>query len=209
MLASFRFVDPPADASQEPFVDPTELVPFGGRDLGYEILLPRVWVDSAASPAAGITTFGSGRGFGTRESPALTISLGNPDGSMTVCQPVCRQVEVTTFDELEATLVSVMEAPDPEPPGFPRLVHGDVTLGGERGRFERPDYMGPGDPEDADLRPRSKGGNCLGCPDMRYQLYAFHDGRPVLLTFDYWTVAFEAISFDYFRQIIESFRITD
>jgi hypothetical protein len=206
MLASFRFLEA---ASPAPFVDPTELVRFGGQELGYEVLLPRVWVESADSPAAGVTTFGSGRGAATRGSPALTISLGDRDGSITVCQARCEQVEATTLEEIEAVLVSVMEAPDPEPPGFPRLVHGDVSLGGEPGRFERPDYLRRGDPEDADLRPRMSGGNCLGCPDMRYQLYVLHDGRPLLLTFDFWTVAFEAISFDYFRQIIESFRFLD
>jgi hypothetical protein len=82
-------------------------------------------------------------------------------------------------------------------------------LAGELGRFERPSYVRADDPEDAGLRPGVPGGNCLGCPDMRYQLYVLHDGRPLLLTFDYWTLAFEALSFDYFQQIIESFRFLD
>ena len=190
--------------------DSNALVPFGGENLGYELLLPTGWVESADSPEAGVTTFGSGSGSSTRNRPALTISLGGSDGSLTVCQPVCEQVEVTTLEEIQAELVSVMAAPDPEPPDWPRLVHGDVTLGGEHGRFERPDYLRVGDPEDADLSlPPNRGGNCLGCPDMRYQFYVIHDGRPLLLAFDYWTIEFEAISSDVFRQILESFRFLD
>lgn len=208
MVASFRFLDP--SASQEPFVDPSELVLFGGEDLGYEVLVPRVWAESAGSPEPGVSTFGSGAGFGTRGSPALTISLGDPDGSLTLCQPTCEPMVATSLEEIEGALVSMMAEPDGGAPDWPRLAHGDVVLGGETGRFERPDYLRRGDPESVSLRPRFGGSsNCLGCPDMRYQLYVLHNGRPLVLSFDYWTIAFEAISFDYFVEIIGSFRFVD
>lgn len=207
MVASFQFLDP--SASQEPFVDPTELVPFGGAELGYEILVPRVWAESAGSPEPGVTTFGSGAGFGTEGLPALTISLGDPDGRVTLCQPSCELIVATTLDQVQDALVSMM-ARTAGSPGWPRLAHGDVVLGGESGRFERPDYLRRGDPESVGLRPRfGESNGCLGCPDMRYQLYVIHDGRPLVLTFDFWTVAFEVISYDYFLEITRSFRFVD
>lgn len=205
MLASFRFLDP--TTSPAPFLDPTELVMFGGSELGYEMLVPRFWAESASAPQPGVTTFGSGRGAATGELPALTVSIGTSDGRVVLCQPTCEAVVVTTLGEIEDVLVSVMARPDGDIPGWPRVVHGDVALGGEPGRFERADYLRRGDPEDAGLRPRfGDSSNCLGCPDMRLQLYAIHDGRPAVLAFDFWTIAFEAVGYDYFLTMVESFR---
>ena len=44
---------------------------------------------------------------------------------------------------------------------------------------------------------------------MRYQVFTFHNGRPVVLSFDYWTIAFERLQTDYVAEIIESFRFSD
>ncbi len=212
MRSSFRFLDPAPGASETPFVDPTELVEFRNDDDAYRLLLPRFWLNSSpGSPSPDpdhprVRTFGFGGGAGTRGSPALTISIGEPDGSVSFCVGRCRTVVATTLDELEAELVSLLS--DAGSAGIEEL-HGEVMLGGEAGRFERPDYANHGGPDSILGTGGTSGSNCLGCPGMLYQAYAFHDGRPVVLAFDYWTLAFERISSEYAVQILESFEFLD
>lgn len=192
----------------------TELVMHSDPVDGYELLLPRFWeTDSRRVPRGqgtlpGVMTFSLGSGFGTRDAPGLTISVGQPDGSIFLCQPKCRRVVVSTLEELEAAISSRFEeAGDAAPP--PPEVSGELQLGGEAGLFERPGYEQ--DPAHSDLGIGGMvwGGNCLGCPNMKYHAFTFHDGRPVVLAFDYWNIAFERLQTDYVARIIESFRFLD
>jgi hypothetical protein len=199
MRAGFRFVDAPPTASATPFVDPTELVPFISREDGYELLIPRFWGDGRTTADPGIRRFGFGGGSGTRGDPALTISIGEPNGTVIVCQNLagCNKVTATTLDELGAALISV-------PKEMRSAIYGPVegscchlVLGGEAGRTDRPTYK------------RGGGQGCLGCPGMLYFQYAFHRGRPVVLAWDFWTIHFKRFSSSYIDEITASFRFLD
>ena len=73
----------------------------------------------------------------------------------------------TTLDEVEDHLTSA---------GCGRYgeLHEDRFLDGDAARIERPE----------------RGNNCLGYPGFRYHVYAIHDGRPIVLGFDYWLFEF-------------------
>jgi hypothetical protein len=212
MRESFRFLDTGAPPPE----DPTEQVLYANADDGYEILLPRSWVDGAAelldptgSPYPGVTAFGAGAGFGTRGSPGLTISVGQSAGSVLAnCvppetegpdygDPVCQPLTATTLDELGTVLISVpLVFAESGQPDMPVEVQNDLTLSGEPGREERPTYSG-------------SGANCLGCPGVLYHAFLFHSGTPVVLAFDFWTVEFEEMSPAYLTDVLESFRLLD
>jgi hypothetical protein len=204
MRASFRFLDTPT-ASPTPSNDPTELIPYVDTDLGYEVLIPRFWGEGTADASyPGVHEFGSGRGFGTRGHPALTISVGSRDGTVALCQGVghvCEEVVAATVDELDRRLIS-----RPTEGGGPLETSGELQLAGEPGRFKRPGYR----LSSADAQwgiGATAGGNCLGCPGMLYHAYTVKDGRPIVLSFDWWTIAFEELSPDYVREILSSFRL--
>ena len=213
MRDSFRFLDASAGGSPPPFVDPTELVLYSNPDDGYEMLMPRFWQESAAvlgdpdgNPYPGVQAFGEdGAGNGT---PGLIVSLGSPDGSVFAnCSgppqegppplppPECRQFVATSLDELQAEVTSVPSY-YAGAEGVPTEESGDFVLGGEPGRFERPVYL-------------TDGHGCLGCPWIVANTFAIHDGRPVVLAFDWWNVDFERISPDYIDQMLASFRFLD
>jgi hypothetical protein len=210
MRESFRFLDTGAPPPQ----NPTELLLYSNADDGYEVLLPRFWVESAAelldsagAPYGGVTAFGSGTGAGTSGSPGLTISIGAPDGSVVAnCAPpedldgppgdvVCHSVTAATLDELGNALISVPVAfAESGQPDMPVEIQTNLTLAGEPGREERPTYLGDG-------------ANCLGCPGMLYHAFLVHEGAPVVLAFDFWIVEFEELSPAYLTEILESFRL--
>ena len=213
MRDSFRFLDASAGGSPPPFVDPTELVLYSNPDDGYEMLMPRFWQESAAAlddpdgnPYPGVQAFGEdGAGNGT---PGLIVSLGSPDGSVfancsgppqegppPLPSPECRQFVATSLDEVQAELTSVPTY-YAGAEGLPTEESGDFVLGGEPGRFERPVYL-------------TDSHGCLGCPWMLYNVFAIHDGRPVVLAFDWWNIDFEQVSADYFDQMLASFRFLD
>jgi hypothetical protein len=151
-----------------------ELELFINRAEGYELLLPAIWapteVERGDSQTA--TAFGSGAGFGTRSAPALTIIVGETDGSITPC--TCPRTKVSSLDDLEELVVSTPSFFHTGPPEQ----HSELTLDGEQARSESAGI----------------GNNCLGCPDAFFHVYAIHDGRPFVLAFDYWTVRFRTIS---------------
>jgi hypothetical protein len=194
VLRSFRFVEP---------IDPESL----GLDLysnlesGYEVLLPAQW---ASEPTAHVrpggrnaTAFGSGRGAGTRGAPALTITVGETDGSIGLCFNC--SATVTNLDELEELVASTPSFFTTGPPER----HSELVLGGELARSESAGI----------------GNNCLGCPNAYYHVFTIHHGRPVVLAFDYWTVRFESMvvtpgnEVPFTQQmldaILQSFRFTD
>lgn len=209
MRDSFAFLDGGTGVSPPAFVDPTELVLYSNPDDGYEMLMPRFWRESAAAlanpdgdPYPGVQTFGDdGAGHGT---PGLTISVGAVDGSVPAnCRPtgltdstplpdpICQALPATTVEQLGEELFSIpveFEAAVPE-----GEEQGDLVLGGEAARYERPIITG----------------NCLGCPGMLYNHYTIHGGRAVVLAFDYWDIEFERISPEYIDQMLASFRFLD
>ena len=203
MLASFRFIDPEVPI-QTPFVDPTELVPYTNTQLGYEIRIPRFWEMGADRVGAeGVRDFGSGRGAGTHGYPALSISVGSKDGTVTLCQGEshrCDPIVVTELADLEARLVSV-------PSQFPgREDAGNIVLDGHEGRFKRPRYRSETSTDahfgiGGDVK-----GDCLGCPGMLYHAFVVDDGRPVVISIDWWTLAFGELPSEYTGRILSSFR---
>ena len=151
-----------------------------------------------------MVAFGSGSGFATRSDPALTISIGDAAGAIWVCQPDCARAVPSTLDDLDMALTSTPSSPGP----IPLEIHGDIRLGGEAGRWERPGYRQRSRHGNLGIGV-NRGGTCLGCPQMRYQAYTFHDGRPLVVTFDYWNIAFGRIPLDDAARMIESFRFLD
>jgi len=208
VLGSFTFLELPAGPSPTALVDPTELVSFRNQPLGYSILVPRFWglgIDEAGD--ASVHEFGAGRGAGTRDDPALTISVGAADGTLTLCQGrghVCSTVVATTLEELESLLVSV--PPDFDSPSTGE-VSGALELGGLPGGFKRPEYQ----VDRSSSHPFGLGGTiqgtCLGCPGMLYHAFTISDGRPVVISVDWWTIAFGTLPTNYVSEILGSFRL--
>ncbi len=210
MLESFHFLDPGPEASVAPIVDPTRLVTMVDEEAGYQILMPQAWSEDArpfldgAEPYPGVRRFGAdGASSGIQ---ALTISVGTSDGSLYLCQVLCRNVVVASLDQLDDAIVSV---PTEYEDAVEGEKHGELLLGTDIGRFEKPGYNNPADIPYG-LGPISQGtANCLGCPWMLYHAYVIHNGRPVVLAFDFWNIAFERISVDYVVRMLESFRWLD
>ncbi|HEY6569302.1 MAG TPA: hypothetical protein VIZ22_03385 [Candidatus Limnocylindrales bacterium] len=207
MLASFRFRSAaPEDASPTPVLDPSEPVVYTNVDDGYEITMPRSWADATSAGDSGVRWFGTHGGFGTFAGPPLIISVGSPKGAVTVCNDSafdCGTATATTLDELDAAIHPV---PEQFASAVRRDKEGTLKLGGEPGRYERPGYamtsneVGIG---------KSKGGNCLGCPGLRYLAYTIHESRPVVLSIDWWTIGFERVHYDDITDMINSFRFLD
>jgi hypothetical protein len=173
-----------------------QLVLYTNHEDGYELLLPRAWVESADQwkvSQAGVRRFGFGSGFGTRGSPGLTITLAGTD-HIRICPGIaCPQpVLVSSLDRLEEVLEST-------PRSFSDVeTAGDLNLGGEPGRFE---YA-------------ATRNNCLGCPSAFYHAFTFHDGRAIVLAFDFWNWKFQRLENPHsdgfpLEAILESFRFLD
>ena len=212
MRASFRFIAPGPGPEPTDFVDPTELVPFTNAELGYRLLIPRFWGDGLAKEGLPtVQEFGAGAGAGTRGDPALKISMGEPDGSIVLCQDVvvgCTTVVVSTLGELEQALVSLPSdfagAPD-----LPDEESGDMVLGGEPGGWKRPGFERDATgPNPFGIRGRIAG-NCLGCPGMLYHAFAIKDGRPAVISIDWWTIGFDELPAAYLEEILASFQFLD
>lgn len=196
-----------SDPSAKPSVDPAELLPFEDPDAGLEMLVPRFWAERLIEGFPGLHGFGAGRGFGTHGDPALTISVGAPDGTVTICQGVghsCKTVVVKSLEELADVLRSGPDRPDMP---VPDEIAGELILAGEPGRWKRPGYATPPLPGPFGLN-RINGGGCLGCPGALYHAFTIKDGRPIVLSYDFWTIAFGEVPVDDLEAIIESVHLT-
>ena len=110
-------------------------------------------------------------------------------------------IVVTELADLEARLVSVPS----QLPG--REGAGNLVLGGHEGRFKRPRYRSePSSDREFGIGGQVMG-NCLGCPGMLYHAFVLDDGRPVIISIDWWTLAFGTLPSEYVGRILSSFRL--
>jgi len=211
MRASFRFLDETPSASPTQFLDPTELIPFVDTAAGYELRIPRYWAPTEKPLAPGVHAFGSGRGFGTRTDPAFTISVGDPDGTVTICQDVghrCGTVVVESMNELQAVLHVRPESLAGNIPKGART--GELVIDGQPGGWKRPGYpSAPGGAGVYGLGGALSGGNCLGCPGVLYHAWTIKDGRPIVISIDFWSLAFDEFDPEYLAEIIDSVHLLD
>jgi len=162
---------------------------FSSHDDGYELLIPATWdvrvPQFDGEPAVGVHRFGSAvdHAYG-----ALTISIGDPDGTIRVCEATCREAQGQfSLEDLELTLEASAGAA-----GWSQ-VHEDTQVDGEPARIERP----------------ATGGVIWAGYEAFRHVYTFHDGRPVVLSFDHWSIKLNRLGPASVDQIIESFRFLD
>jgi hypothetical protein len=168
ILESFRFVDEPTrSADPSAFVEPSGV---------YRVDLPRGWRAGDEFFPGAVTFFGPDVGG---EIVMAVIFLGNPDGSIRLCQfGPCQTVTVHTLDELRAAVqvtnpAGYGNALGPSATAFTRAAAAVVrptTLGGEPAEKKRAN---------------TSRGWLLG-PEMYDWVYAIHDGRPVAIRLDHW-----------------------
>ena len=126
---------------------------------GYELAIPDIWYGAGqpsidGQPASGV------RRFGERE---LTISVGDPDGAVTLCAATCRTVTASaTLDVLEAEVAGWL----PPSAAGASEERGETSIGGVRARFIHREVA-----DDAGSR-------------TYYAAFGLRDGRPVVLAFD-------------------------
>jgi hypothetical protein len=82
---------------------------------------------------------------------------------------------------------------------------------GNRGEVRATDFLGT---ELAGVRAPRRTNSCLGFPGDSYDVYAVHQGRPVTLSFDYWSFEFgrhlpRHESWQLVQAIVDSFAFTD
>lgn len=196
IVDSFRFIDPPSERGAD-----RPLVQYSNVDDGYQLSLPDDWEVTLpvrnGDPVPGVRRFGSG----VHAVGALMISIGDANGSIRLCAPFCIEaVGLTSLDDLyEALRTPELAGPPIESPYGPisrttmwMVVRGATTLGGEPAGFVRPDNRG-GPSSDSEY----------------HHVYAFHEGRPVVISFEYGSVRFGRISERTLTQILESFQFTD
>jgi hypothetical protein len=153
-----------------------KLVIYTNKADDYRLIVPESWtewsgLEGGADLPPGVTRFGYGSGGATQDDPALAISIGGADGRVTLCRVRCVEVVAANLDELGDALDSTLRPLDD---GI-ELVD-DIAVDEEAGRIERPERRN----------------SCLGCPATLH-VYAFHDGRPVVLAFDWWNIRFDRL----------------
>jgi hypothetical protein len=116
----------------------------------------------------------------------LTISFGEADGSIDLCQLACSPIVASDLDALGDAVIVI---PRPDPGHVVREWRKDTVLGGE-----------PAREKDFEARP----GQDVG-PLAYYTVYAIHDGHPVALVFDYWRASLGTNRTD-IQHVIDSFR---
>ena len=185
-----------ASPTQEPSGPPSGSVLYTNKEDGYELTLPASWTPRemfSFDDPFGTMRFGAAYSFGGG-SPfgALTVSIGSPDGTVNVCAPMlCHQIVATTLDDLDDAVAgrAVGSGPMTE-------TAVELTLDGEPARLERIEF---GE------------GLILGGPQFHH-LFAFHEGRPIMLSFDVYAygVGREAVNdIGWVYALIDGFRFLD
>lgn len=191
ILASFRFLDDPSPVTVD--LAPSTLLLFTNAVDGYELTLPSSWGDgsfSGPNRRAGVMTFGTGA------KVFLTIRVGDPNGLIYLCRrrpaamlPRCADATIRSLGEFAGTLVSAPEQIQ-MPLHHMTEVQADTILGGEPGMIERFDA-----------------GAYLSGPPAYYNVFTIHNGRPIVLSFEGWSVRRGEIPD--LNAIIDSFRFLD
>ncbi len=181
------------------------LVRYVDPDDGYELLMPKAWEQTATGEAdvveskrgPGVRWFGYGWSVFGGGQPALSISIGATDGSLTLCRSTCETVVVHTVDQLEKALVS-SPASDAS-----YETRGETMLGGKPARFEGAAVT---------LTTEASGRWAM------YHVFTIHDKRPIVLAFAFWNVRWQTLgpadttgglSPAVFDEILASFRYPD
>jgi hypothetical protein len=179
---------PTPGSTETPTPDSEGMVIFSNPRDGYELVVPEQWEVGAepdfGEPLQGVVRFGRAA---NRDYGALTVSIGSPDGRFYLCTAgLCGETVARTLDELQALVVSVPEVlSDKE-------LHELTELGGEPARIEKMRMSG-----------------IVGGPALFYSVFALHDGRPVVLSFDHYSIRYGYLSTREIHQIVASFRFLD
>ena len=148
---------------------------------GYELAIPDIWYGAVqpsidGQPASGV------RRFGERE---LTISVGDPDGTLSLCAATCRSVTAgTTLDTLQTAVAGWL----PPIAAGATEARGETTVGGAPARFIHREVA-----DDSGRR-------------TYYAAYGLRDGRPVVLAFD---VPSGIVTLAGIEEIVASFTFAD
>lgn len=184
----------------------------------------RFW-SSSVLPIADVQNVAAGFRF---LSPLPPFAAGDPDLALerytnaeagySVLLPH-RWIEAAhdaTDSALPGSTAVVFEAEGPDPLKISVGTPGSMTLGElEDILVSTPRFYSSNESHDyrfldrdlAGVETPAIGTNCLGCPQARIHVYAIHDGRPVVLAFDYWMIRFGSLGDRESRQIIDA--ITD
>jgi hypothetical protein len=153
--------------------------------LGFEVQVPKPWLASGAahmSPPPGVRQW---------HGAALTISIGNRDGSIWLCdESDCHREVLKSLDEIE-------RAVDPrQSSSILGLVQvQDITLGGDPGRREGYSF--------------GSTHYLVRVPGIYEYAYAVHHGRPVVISIDWWLIHEHRLAPESVDQILDSFRFVD
>jgi hypothetical protein len=170
-------------------------VVYTNEEDGYELTLPASWTPAEyLSNPPGTMRFGAGRGDSFPSSfGALTVSIGSTDGTVYDCAPsACRAIVATTIDELDAAIASGSNQTD-----TPEIttVDVDVTLDGEPARLEYVTF----------------GGGLIWAGPQFHHLFAIHNGRPIVLSFDKYRhgMGGQANDISWVESLMDSFRFLE
>ena len=151
----------------EPSGPPSGLVVFTNPRDGYELTLPASWTPAEfLSNPPGTMRFGAAHSDnGPSSFGALTVSIGSTDGIVRDCAPgPCRPIVATTIDALDAAIANGST----DITTWITTTDVDVTLDGEPARLEYVTF----------------GGGLIEAGPQFHHLFAIHDGRPIVLSFD-------------------------
>jgi hypothetical protein len=173
----------------------SELLPYVNAQDGYTLMLPRGWEERKNAAYEADREQGVRRFDDTSMRPSLTISIGSADGSVLICPRTCAEIWVSNLNEFAAALISTSQLIAEafcEGDCSASESHTDVNVGDDPGRIEAPAHIDNNFPS-------------FGTP--LYQAFTIHEGRPVVLAFDYWylDVGRLSIGFDEAKEIVSSF----
>ena len=182
--------NPTPDASSAP----SGLVVFTNPRDGYELTLPASWTPGEfLSNPPGTMRFGAAHSDnGPSSFGALTVSIGSTDGIVRDCAPgPCSPVVATTIDELDAAITNTFS----QEGANITTTNLEVTLDGEPARLAYVTFSG----------------GLIEAGPQFHHLFAIHDGRPIVLSFDKYAYGLGGQSDDigWVESLIQGFRFLD
>jgi hypothetical protein len=184
----------PSEVSS-PAIPTTGMVLYSNPEDGYELTLPARWTpDEFFSNPSGTMRFGGAHDdSGASSFGALSVSIGSTDGTIYDCAPsLCRPIVATTIDELDAAIAN-----DSVRTATPMITATDVdvTLDGEPARLEYVTFAG----------------GLIEAGPQFHHVFAMHDGRPVVLSFDKYAYGLgqESNDIGWVESLIQGFRFLE